>query len=132
MRLEDYILQSLRPLDVLIGCDSLFLNCLVAGGVGTVTGPGMIFAEYFVRLYKLYREGDIAEASRLQSKIVEMDRKLAPFPPISALKAMFKMREVISNDLPRKPNRTLSNEEYEALELLFNTYLEDACAWGKN
>ena len=43
IRIEDYLRCNKRTPDVLIGCDSLFLQCLVTGGVGTVTGPGAVF-----------------------------------------------------------------------------------------
>lgn len=54
MRVEDYFDQNEKSFDLLIGCDSLFLQCLVTGGVGTVTGPGSIFHERFTRLYRQY------------------------------------------------------------------------------
>ena len=59
MRVEDYLNTSGRILQLLIGCDSLFLQCLITGGVGTVTGPGSIFHERFTRLYRKFQEGDI-------------------------------------------------------------------------
>lgn len=47
MRVEDYLETDGRKPELLIGCDSLFLQCLMTGGVGTVTGPGSIFHERF-------------------------------------------------------------------------------------
>lgn len=49
MRVEDYLETDGRKPELLIGCDSLFLQCLMTGGVGTVTGPG----EHFSR--KVYK-----------------------------------------------------------------------------
>ena len=80
MRVEDYLNTDGRVPQLLIGCDSLFLQCLITGGVGTVTGPGSIFYERFNRLYRQFQEGDIQGAMETQRKIVETDRKLAGIP----------------------------------------------------
>ena len=65
MKVEDYLLIKRKP-ELLIGCDSLFLQCLITGGVGTVTGPGSIFIERFTRLYRQFKEGDMAGAMETQ------------------------------------------------------------------
>lgn len=122
MRIEDYLLCSKRTPDVLIGCDSLFLQCLMTGGVGTVTGPGAIFYERFNRLYRQYKEGDFEGAAKTQQQIVKTDRELAGIPGIPALKSLLKMRGVIANDTCRGPLRKLTNEEYEVLEHAYEEY----------
>lgn len=121
MRLEDYLLLKRRP-DVLIGCDSLFLQCLMTGGVGTVTGPGSIFVERFTRLYRQFNAGDMAGAMKTQQQIVDMDRRFSFLPGIPALKALLKMRGVIKSDVCRGPNRPLTKEEYAILEKVLEDY----------
>lgn len=125
MRIEDYLRTPDRTPDVLIGCDSLFLQCLMTGGVGTVTGPGAIFHERFTRLYKQYRNGDFNGAEETQKEIVKDDRRMAGIPGIPGLKALLKMRGVIENDTCRKPLRKLQKEEYKQLEKIFNDYAEE-------
>ncbi len=49
MRVEDYLETDGKKPELLIGCDSLFLQCLMTGGVGTVTGPGSIFHERLLK-----------------------------------------------------------------------------------
>lgn len=49
MRVEDYLETDGRKPELLIGCDSLFLQCLMTRGVGTVTGPGSIFHERLLK-----------------------------------------------------------------------------------
>ncbi len=122
MRVEDYLLLSTKP-SLLIGCDSLFLQCLATGGVGTVTGPGSIFCERFARLYKQFHDGDLAGAAETQRLIVETDRQLTGMPGIPVLKALLKMRGVIKTDVCRAPLRPLTKEEYARVEKAFEDYM---------
>jgi len=122
IRIEDYFVQTERRPDLLIGCDSLFLQCLMTGGVGTVTGPGSIFHERFTRLYRQYREGDYAGAAETQRQIVKTDRDLDGIPGIPALKALLKMRGVIRTDVCRAPLRALTKDEYQVLERVLEEY----------
>lgn len=122
MRVENYLLKNERTPDVLIGCDSLFLQCLTAGGVGTVTGPGAIFCKRFKRLYRSFCEGDICGAMKAQQQIVKTDRDLEGIPGIPALKTMLKMKGVISTDVCRKPLRALTLEECKVLEGAMKEY----------
>ena len=125
MRVEDYFEKADRKPDLLIGCDSLFLQCLITGGVGTVTGPGSIFHERFTRLYRQFREGDMKGAMETQEQIVALDRKLAGIPGIPGLKALLKIRGVIKHDVCRAPLRPLSGEEYQKLEKIVEEYKKE-------
>lgn len=122
MRIEDYARCALRKPDILIGCDSLFLQCLSCGGVGTVTGPGAVFHKKFTRLYKQYTEGDFKGAQETQAQIVKIDRALAGIPGIPALKAMLKLIGVIETDVCRKPLRQLTDKEYDTLKQVLDVY----------
>lgn len=125
MRAEDYLNMEGRVPELLIGCDSLFLQCMMTGGVGTVTGPGSIFHERFNRLYRQFSEGDFVGAIETQKKIVETDRKLAGIPGIPALKHLLKLRGVISTDVCRAPHRTLSDAEKQTLTEIFAEYFRE-------
>lgn len=122
MRVEDYLNQGGRRPEVLIGCDSLFLQCMITGGVGTVTGPGAIFHERFNRLYEQYQSGDMIGAMKTQQQIVELDRKIANIPGIPGLKALLKLRGIIKNDTCRGPLRKLTKEEYKVLDQVVENY----------
>ncbi len=122
IRIEDYLRCNKRTPDVLIGCDSLFLQCLVTGGVGTVTGPGAVFHKRFNRLYNQYMSGDLKGAEKTQRQIVELDRALMNIPGIPALKAMLKLLGVIENDTCRMPLRKLSQEEYDVIARVLDNY----------
>ncbi len=125
MRVEDYLNTKGRKPELLIGCDSLFLQCLTVGGVGTVTGPGSVFYERFNRLYRQYQEGDLKGAQETQKKIVETDRRLAGIPGIPALKTLLKLRGVIRTDVCRAPLRPLTAEEKKILEEEYRAYCEE-------
>lgn len=125
MRIEDYLLQPGRNVDVLIGCDSLFLQCLATGGVGTVSGPGTVFVERFARLYCQFCEGDLRGAAETQKKICATDRIVSKMPGVPMLKALLKMRGVIATDVCRRPNRELTLEEYKTLEKVMDEYLSE-------
>lgn len=125
MRIEDYLMCAGRDIDVLIGCDSLFLQCLISGGRGTVSGPGSIFIERFTRLYKYYNEGNYEGAAEVQRAINITDRRLGSIPGIPALKALLKMRGVIKNDICRAPLRPLTKEEYKVLGEVYEEYMKE-------
>ena len=125
IRVEDYLNTRGRIPEVLIGCDSLFLQCLITGGVGTVTGPGSVFYERFNRLYRQFNAGDLKGAMETQRKIVETDRRLSGIPGIPALKTMLKMRGVIRTDVCRAPHRALSEAEKQLLADVYTEYCKE-------
>lgn len=125
IRIEDYFEQTERHPDLLIGCDSLFLQCLITGGIGTVTGPGSIFHERFIRLYRQYKSGDYEGAAATQRQIIKTDRALEGIPSIPALKALLKMRGIIRTDKCRAPLRALTKDEYKILENVLEEYLRE-------
>lgn len=125
MRAEDYLEQPSRRPDLLIGCDSLFLQCLTLGGVGTVTGPGAIFHERFTRLYRQYNSGDLAGAMETQRQIVKIDREMAGIPGIPALKTLLKLRGVIKTDVCRAPLRPLNESERTVLKQVWEDYAKE-------
>lgn len=122
MRLEDYLICCGRSVDALIGCDSLFMQCLVTGGVGTVSGPGMVFAKRFVKLYNQCRAGDYAGARETQFRIVKTDRALSAIPGIPAIKTMLAMQGIIANDTCRKPFRPVTADEKKVLARELEAY----------
>ncbi len=125
IRVQDYLEQSENQLSLLTGCDSLFLQTLATGGVGTVTGPGSVFHERFTRLYRQYLNGDFEGAAATQKQIVKTDRELAAIPGIPALKALLKMRGIIRCDVCRAPLRPLRKDEYKVLDRVLDEYYKE-------
>lgn len=54
---------------VLSGQSDWLLPCLIAGGIGCVTGIGNVFPKCVALLYSLWQEGKIEEAKKLQGRI---------------------------------------------------------------
>lgn len=108
--------------NVLIGCDSMILDCLMAGGAGTISGPCAVFPERFARLYRQYLEGDFKGASQTQTMIYKTSSILGDMPEIPAIKTILKWRGVIDNEVCRAPLRRLSKDECTRLEKLYETY----------
>lgn len=125
MRVEDYLNTDGRVPQLLIGCDSLVLQCLTAGGVGTVTGPGCIFYHRFIRLFKQFHEGDFRGAMETQKKIVETDRRMEGIPGIPALKTLLMLKGVIRTDTCRLPIRPLTGDERKTLADVYEEYCKE-------
>lgn len=130
IRVEDYLSTGGRVPELLIGCDSLFLQCLATGGVGTVTGPGSVFYERFTRLYSQFNEGDFGGAMETQRRIVETDRKMAGIPGIPALKTLLMLRGAIRTDVCRAPHRPLTEKEKQKLKEIYFEYCKEECISG--
>ena len=122
MRIEDYLFCSDKKPDVLIGCDSLYLQCLVAGGVGTVSGPAQVFGKRFSLLYKQFLNKDYEGAAETQRRIVETDRHLSNISGIPAIKTLLMMQGVIKNDTCRRPLRPLNEDEKTILREELDKY----------
>lgn len=119
MRIREYLLLTKN---VLIGCDSMILDCLIAGGAGTVSGPCAIFSERFVRLYKEYQAGDFISAIETQKKIYKTAQLMSEIPEIPAIKLILKWRGIIKTETCRAPFRKLTLEEQRRLEKIYDDY----------
>ncbi len=67
------ILETTR-LDVIVGCDDLALEGLLAGATGWIAGLTNVVARESIDLYNLVREGRIEEASALYGKLLPLFR----------------------------------------------------------
>lgn len=119
MQLQAYLAISKN---VLIGCDSLILDCLIAGGAGTVSGPCAIFPKRFTRLYQQYRSGDFAAAAETQRQIYRTAHDFGSIPEIPAIKTVLKWLGIIDSDFCRAPFRRLTKEELVRLEKIYDVY----------
>ena len=123
LRLMDYI--ACRPghnTEVLIGCDSLALCCMAAGGAGWVSGPCAVFAKRFVGLYDAICSGDAGLARKIQYDILAASRRMAGIPEIPAIKYLLKRQGIIQYDTCRAPLRALSGREKAVLDTVLADY----------
>lgn len=109
----------------LIGCDSMILACLIAGGTGTVSGPCAIFAKRFTRLYRQYQENDLIGAAETQAAICQTCEDMAGIPEIPAIKTVLHWLGIIDTDVCRAPFRRLTKEESVRLERVYDRYVKD-------
>lgn len=123
LRLAEYVHCADRDVDVLIGCDSLAIGCMDLGGAGWVSGPGAVFADCFVRLYREIQEGDWSAAKKTQKQIADLGKGMAGIPEIPAIKYMLCKLGVIRYDVCRAPLRKLTDVEKARLDKLLEDYL---------
>ena len=119
LRLRQYLQVTKH---VLIGCDALVLDCLMAGGMGTVSGPCAAFPEAFVRLYRAFEAGDFEQARKNQQWIYQTTIALSGIPEIPAIKQVLKWRGIIKSETCRAPFRGLTREELARLEKACDDY----------
>lgn len=125
-RIQDYLrAPKVRKAEALIGADSLILSSLAAGCVGEVSGPACVFPKWYVGAYEEFKKGNFEQALEYQNKIVANSRSIKPVPQIPAIKAMLKMKGIISNDTCRRPFRPLTTEEYRMLDQAIENYEKD-------
>lgn len=104
--------------DVLIGCDSLALSSLVLGGTGFVSGPGAVFARWYIELYNAFHADDIKRAMQMQARIRQFSTQMADIPEIPAVKYMLQKKKLIRYDTCRRPLRMLTPGEKARLDEL--------------
>lgn len=61
--------------DVVVGSDRAFLTVLQMGAKGCVSGPGAVFPEFFVQLYKQFQSKDLESARETQKKLTKVSSR---------------------------------------------------------
>ena len=78
--------------DALWGCDEMLLSALVVGAKGAVGSTYNVVSPLFLRIMRLFEEGNLEEAERLQYLAVRFVRVLERYAPLhTSLKAVMKM-----------------------------------------
>ena len=118
LRIKEYTTCGNATADVLIGCDSLALSCLMEGGKGYVSGPGAVFPKTFASIYDAYAAGDFDAARAAQANVVRISKQFAGIPEIPAIKYMLWKKDVIATPVCRMPLRELDRAERSRLDSL--------------
>ena len=116
LRIKDYASCGKGTADVLIGCDSLALSCLMEGGRGYVSGPGAVFPKAFASIYDAYAAGNFDAARAAQARVVRISKQFAGIPEIPAIKYMLWKKDVIATPVCRMPLRELDRAERGRLD----------------
>jgi 4-hydroxy-tetrahydrodipicolinate synthase len=79
-------LAAAPDLEIFVGSPSLLLGALRAGSRGSVAALANLRPDLIVALAHAWRDGDDAEAERLQAEVAELEREMTTGPPLAALK----------------------------------------------
>lgn len=100
---------------LLAGSAGFFLDLLKAGGVGGVLSLANVFPDECAKLYAAFKDGNLEEAERLNSKLVDLNKKVSGFGGVAAVKSAMNLAGYTGGD-PRHPLRPLSAEQQATLE----------------
>ena len=100
---------------VLAGSAAFFLELLRAGGTGGVLSLANVFPEECARLYQAHRQGQGAEADRLNAVLVGLNTKVSGSFGVAGVKAAMDLAGYRGGE-PRHPHIGLKAAEREQLE----------------
>lgn len=116
----DYVNAMLKlapDAKILIGYAGLYmLEVLKAGGCGTM--PGCSFAEIYIKIDRLFRDGKIAEAEALHAKLMKYIKVWMTNPEyiIAIEKLILKKRNIIDSSYCRAPFYTLTQNDINQVD----------------
>lgn len=100
---------------LLAGSAGFFFDLLQEGGVGGVLSLANIFPDECVKLYEAFKAGKLDEAKALNTKIVDLNKKVSGFGGVAAVKSAMDLAGYVGGD-PRHPLRPLTAEKKATLE----------------
>src|SRR5690606_20750438 len=104
-----------KDFHMLAGSAGFFLDLLKAGGVGGVLSLANVFPDACAKLYEAFKAGNLEEAERLNTKLVDLNKKVSGFGGVAAVKSAMDLAGYTGGD-PRHPLRPLSAEQKATLE----------------
>jgi 4-hydroxy-tetrahydrodipicolinate synthase len=114
LTLKDYLSVRNNSFSVLTGSDSLFLPALAMGCDGVVSGVSCVFPEPFKEIYKLYSQGELAQARNVQQHADNIIQILKGGSNLSYFKKGLELRGIQGGSVKR-PQLDLTIEEEKAL-----------------
>ncbi len=111
----DYLRSVPSSFNLLMGTETLAIPALSIGVKGFTSGTVNAFPEINVELYRLFKEGKLEQAAKLQLKISKLVNILSTGPVISTMYACVKLRGLKFGQ-PRKPLRPISSELQEKIK----------------
>jgi len=99
---------------VLAGSAGFFFDLLMEGGVGGVLSLANVFPEECVKLYEAFKAGKMEEAKALNTRLVELNKKVSGFGGVAAVKHAMNLAGYTGGD-PRHPLRPLNAEQKATL-----------------
>lgn len=111
----DYLRSVPSSFNLLMGTETLAIPALSMGVKGFTSGTVNAFPEINVELYRLFKEGKLEQAAKLQLKISKLVNILSLGLVISTMYACVNLRG-INFGRPRRPLRPLSFELQEKIK----------------
>ena len=109
-----YIEETDGSIAVLSGNDSLILSGLMAGGTGGISGIANLFPETLVKIYELWKQGDIAGARAAQTSLRPIRDTLKLGNPNSVVKRAMNLLGYQVGPA-RRPASVFSNQADETI-----------------
>ncbi|MEN3008973.1 dihydrodipicolinate synthase family protein [Pseudothermotoga sp.] len=110
--------------EVVVGSDRAFLTVLQMGAKGCVSGPGAVFPEFFVQLYRQFQMKDLNSAKETQKKLTKVSLTLGDGASIPMLKMALKWRGIKIGGC-RSPLKLLSEEQERNFKERLEKVLEE-------
>jgi len=110
-----YIYNTRKDFIVITGYDRAFFPCLMMGVKGTVTGPGGVFPEIFVKIYDSFKKKNYEECLELQKRQTMLSLALHDGTNIPVLNKALEFRG-IGKGYTRRPFLPLDEEESKKLK----------------
>ena len=111
----DYLRSVPSSFNLLMGTETLAIPALCMGVKGFTSGTVNAFPEINVELYRLFKEGKLEQAAKLQLKISKLVSILSMGPVISTMYACVKLRGLKFGQ-PRRPLRPISSGLQEKIK----------------
>ena len=110
-----YLRSVPSSFNLLMGTEMLAIPALSMGAKGFTSGTVNAFPELNVELFRLFKEGKLDQAAKLQQKILKLVEILSIGPVISTMYACVKLRGLKFGQ-PRRPLLPLSFELQEKIK----------------
>lgn len=99
---------------LLAGSAGFFLDLLEAGGIGGVLSLANVFPDDCAKLYEAFVAGDLEKAKQLNTRLVDLNKKVSGFGGVAAVKSAMDLAGYSGGD-PRHPLRPLTAEKKATL-----------------
>jgi len=115
-RLKEYV--ALEGIEVLVGADVQMVESMIVGAVGTVSGLSAVYPKLFAEIYRLFKEGSVKQAIRLETYAYELGCIMCHGGNLSMFKAALELQR-LPESIVKPPLRNLtSNEKHAFLDTL--------------
>jgi 4-hydroxy-2-oxoglutarate aldolase len=111
---KENLAAASQGFSVLAGSAGFFLELLRAGGTGGVLSLANVFPEECARLYQAHRQGQDAEADRLNAILVELNTRVSGSFGVAGVKAAMDLAGFRGGE-PRHPHLGLKPAEIESI-----------------